>query len=79
MTLRILCHFEPLSPDPCVEEHPPPMKKLKTEVVQKSPSKKNDVTTNVSDIFSSVFHKPFPQILIDLLTVVSIITRFFRY
>ncbi|RID46506.1 hypothetical protein BRARA_I03160 [Brassica rapa] len=34
MTLRILCHFEPLSPDPCVEEHPPPMKKLKTEVLQ---------------------------------------------
>ncbi|KAH0878443.1 hypothetical protein HID58_065837 [Brassica napus] len=71
MTLRILCHFEPLSPDPCVEEHPPPMKKLKTEVVQKSPSEKNDVTTNVSDIFSCVFQKPY-QILIDLLTVVSI-------
>ncbi|CAG7864757.1 unnamed protein product [Brassica rapa] len=54
MTLRILCHFEPLSPDPCVEEHPPPMKKLKTEVVQKSPSKKNDVTTNVLQILKTV-------------------------
>ncbi|WZZ58743.1 hypothetical protein YC2023_058850 [Brassica napus] len=54
MTLRILCHFEPLSPDPCVEEHPPPMKKLKTEVVQKSPSEKNDVTTNVLQILKTV-------------------------
>ncbi|KAL0795429.1 hypothetical protein Bca101_066806 [Brassica carinata] len=40
MTLRILCHFEPLSPDPSVEEHRP-IKKLKTEVVQKSSSEAN--------------------------------------
>ncbi|KAG5385531.1 hypothetical protein IGI04_037001 [Brassica rapa subsp. trilocularis] len=47
MTLSILCHFEPLSPDPCVEEHPP-MKKLKTEVIQKSSS------TNVLQILKTV-------------------------
>ncbi|KAJ4916552.1 ARM repeat superfamily protein [Raphanus sativus] len=41
MTLRILCHFEPLSPDPCVEEHRPMKKKLKIEVVQKSSSETN--------------------------------------
>ncbi|KAJ0257757.1 hypothetical protein HA466_0085710 [Hirschfeldia incana] len=40
MTLRILCHFEPLSPDPSVEEHRP-TKKLKTEAFQKSSSETN--------------------------------------
>ncbi|VVA98293.1 unnamed protein product [Arabis nemorensis] len=40
MTLRILCHFETLYPNPCFEEHPP-MKKLKTEVIQKSFPERN--------------------------------------
>ncbi|CAH8334303.1 unnamed protein product [Eruca vesicaria subsp. sativa] len=49
MTLRILCHFETLSPDPCVEEHRP-MKKMKTEFS----SKTNDVTTNVLQLVKTV-------------------------
>lgn len=40
MTLRILCHFETLSPNPCSEEHPP-KKKLKTQVIQKSFPERN--------------------------------------
>ncbi|KAL1222676.1 hypothetical protein V5N11_004427 [Cardamine amara subsp. amara] len=43
MTLRILCHFETLYPNPCFEEHPPPMKKLKTQVIQKSFPESNNV------------------------------------
>ncbi|XP_010423069.1 PREDICTED: U3 small nucleolar RNA-associated protein 20-like [Camelina sativa] len=42
VTLRILCHFETLYPNPSFEEHPP-MKKLKTEVIQKSSPESNNV------------------------------------
>uniref|UniRef100_A0A1J3F7J7 U3 small nucleolar RNA-associated protein 20 n=2 Tax=Noccaea caerulescens TaxID=107243 RepID=A0A1J3F7J7_NOCCA len=39
-TLRILCHFETLFLSPSFEEHPP-MKKLKTEGIQKSSTERN--------------------------------------
>ncbi|EFH69737.1 predicted protein [Arabidopsis lyrata subsp. lyrata] len=39
-TIRILCHFETLSPNPSLEENPP-KKKQKTEMIQKSSPKRN--------------------------------------
>lgn len=48
VTLRILCHFETLS---FVEERPP-MKKMKTEVIQNSSSEEN-----VSEYLSFCFPK----------------------
>lgn len=39
-TIRILCHFETLSPNPSLEKNPP-KKKQKTEMIQKSSPKRN--------------------------------------